>query len=321
MSSGSSGTSRPCDTGTATVTEDRRGLVPGGPRVVAIGGGRGLAVTLRAVRRYAGAVTAVASVADDGGSSGRLRRDLGLPAPGDLRKCLEALAGGPTPLAAAFDHRFGAGELEGHPIGNLLIAALAEAFGDLGTALDECGRLLAAVGRVLPATVEPVVLAARVEGGARVAGQVAVQEVHGRIRRIEVLPAGAEACPAAVEAILGADQVVIAPGSLYTSVVAVLAVDGVRAAVRAARGRVVQVANLAVQSPETEGLDGVDHLRAVLDHGGRVDTVLHAIDGDLPIDEAEARRLGVVPVGRPLARSGGGGHDAGRMAEALRRLV
>ena len=169
-------------------------------------------MTLRAVRRYAGTVTAVASVADDGGSSGRIRRDLGLPAPGDLRKCLEALAAGPTPLATAFDHRFAAGELEGHPIGNLLIAGLAEAFGDLRTALDECGRLLGTVGRVLPATVEPVELTARTERGDRVAGQVAVQELVGRIRQVGVLPPDAPACPEAVEAIRLADQVVLAPG-------------------------------------------------------------------------------------------------------------
>lgn len=303
------------------MTEPAVGLVPGGPRVVALGGGHGLAVTLRAVRRYAGTVTAVASVADDGGSSGRIRRDLGLPAPGDLRKCLEALAPGPTPLAAAFDHRFAAGELEGHPLGNLLIAGLAEAFGDLRTALDECGRLLGTVGRVLPATVEPVELTARTEGGVRVAGQVAVQELVGRIRQVEVMPPDATACPEAVEAIRTADQVVLAPGSLYTSVVAVLAVSGIREAVRAAGGRVVQVANLAEQRPETEGLDATDHLRAVLEHGGRVDTLLHATDGALRLDPDAARGLGVEPVGRALARSDGGGHDAGRMAAALRDLA
>ncbi|MFM7270527.1 MAG: uridine diphosphate-N-acetylglucosamine-binding protein YvcK [Actinomycetes bacterium] len=303
------------------MTEAVPGLVPDGPRVVALGGGHGLAVTLRAVRRYAGTVTAVASVADDGGSSGRIRRDLGLPAPGDLRKCLEALAAGPTPLATAFDHRFAAGELEGHPIGNLLIAGLAEAFGDLRTALDECGRLLGTVGRVLPATVEPVELTARTERGERVAGQVAVQELVGRIRQVGVLPPDAPACPEAVEAIRLADQVVLAPGSLFTSVLAVLAVDGIRDAIGSTEARVVQVDNLAEQRPETEGLDATDHLRAVLDHGGRVDTVLHATDGALRLDRDVATGLGVQPVEVPLARSDGGGHDAGRMAAALRILA
>lgn len=296
-------------------------LVPDGPRVVALGGGHGLAMTLRAVRRYAGSVTAVVSVADDGGSSGRLRRDLGVPAPGDLRKCLEALAAGPTPLAAAFDHRFAAGELAGHPLGNLLIVGIAETFGDLRLALDECGRLLGTVGRVLPATTEPVALRARVEGGAAVEGQVAVQETEGRIRRIELTPEGAEACPEAVDALLHADQIVIAPGSLYTSVAAVLAVVGIRAALARAPGRVVHVANLTEQVPETAGFDGADHLRALLDHGARIDTFLHATDGSLPVDEAAIRALGVTPVGAALARSDGAGHDAGRMADALRDLL
>jgi uncharacterized cofD-like protein len=305
-----------------TVTEFRVDhLTPDGPRVVALGGGHGLAMTLRAVRRYAGSVTAVVSVADDGGSSGRLRRDLGVPAPGDLRKCLEALAAGPTPLAAAFDHRFAAGDLAGHPLGNLLIVGIAETFGDLRLALDECGRLLGTVGRVLPATVEPVALRARVAGGGAVDGQVAVQTVEGVIRRIEVVPPDAEACPEALEAIRHADQIVLAPGSLFTSVAAVVAVPGIRDALQAAPGRVVHVANLVEQVPETAGFDGTDHLRALLDHGARIDTFLHATDGGLRVDEDAIRALGVEPVGTPLARSDHAGHDAGRMADALRDLL
>ncbi|MFM7059775.1 MAG: uridine diphosphate-N-acetylglucosamine-binding protein YvcK [Actinomycetes bacterium] len=296
-------------------------LAPDGPRVVALGGGRGLAMTLRAVRRYAGSVTAVVSVADDGGSSGRLRRDLGVPAPGDLRKCLEALAAGPTPIAAAFDHRFAAGDLAGHPLGNLLIVGLAETFGDLRLALDECGRLLGTVGRVLPATVGPVGLRARVAGGAEVEGQVAVQEVEGRIRQVAITPEDAAVCPEAVEAILGADQIVLAPGSLYTSVAAVLAVPGIRSALGEATGRVVHVANLSEQVPETAGYDGVDHLRALFDHGARIDTFLYARDGSLVVDEDGIRALGVRPVGTELAGSDRTGHDAGRMAEALRDLL
>ena len=172
-----------------------------------------------------------------------------------------------------------------------------------------------------PATVEPVELTARTERGDRVAGQVAVQELVGRIRQVGVLPPDAPACPEAVEAIRLADQVVLAPGSLFTSVLAVLAVDGIRDAIGSTEARVVQVANLAEQLPETEGLDATDHLRAVLDHGGRVDTVLHATDGALRLDRDVATGLGVEPVEVPLARSDGGGHDAGRMAAALRILT
>ena len=136
----------------------------GGPKVVALGGGHGLAMTLRGVRGYAGQLTAVASVADDGGSTGRLRRDFGVPAPGDLRKCLVALAGDAEVWPDAFEHRFSAGDLEGHALGNLMIVGLTETLGDFCRALDEAGRLLHAVGRVLPATTDAVVLKADIEG-------------------------------------------------------------------------------------------------------------------------------------------------------------
>ena len=155
-----------------------------GPAVVALGGGHGLSATLRAARRYAGDITAVVSVADDGGSSGRLRSAFGIPAPGDLRRCLVALADDSL-WAAVFEHRFDAGELEGHAFGNLLIAALADYTGDFEVALHETGRLLGLEGTVYPATREPVVLKAEVEG-ASVEGQVAVSNA-GRISFITVI--------------------------------------------------------------------------------------------------------------------------------------
>ena len=158
--------------------------------VAALGGGHGLAVALQAVRRYATAVTAVVSVADDGGSSGRLRRDLGVPAPGDLRKCLVALASGDHAFAAAFEHRFEQGELAGHALGNLVIVGLAEQLGDLDRALAEAGRLLGAVGQVVPATADAVTLKADI-GGAAVVGQVAVESGarEARVRRVGIVPA------------------------------------------------------------------------------------------------------------------------------------
>src|SRR2546423_10389754 len=143
-----------------------------GPRVVALGGGHGLSVALRAIREYAGEIAAVVSVADDGGSSGRLRRDLDVPAPGDLRRCLVALATDES-WSKAFEHRYSWGELAGHAMGNLVLVGLAQTLGDLTSALDEAGRVLGAVGRVLPATLGAVSMTADV-GGARVAGQVAI---------------------------------------------------------------------------------------------------------------------------------------------------
>jgi uncharacterized cofD-like protein len=295
-------------------------LTPDGPAVVALGGGHGLSVVLRAARRYARAVTAVVSVADDGGSSGRLRRDFGVPAPGDLRKCLVAMAGSDAVSRDAFEYRFGGGELGGHALGNLVIVGLAETLGDFTAALDEAGRMLRTVGRVLPATTDIVVLKADVEGEA-VEGQVAVQNSAGRIRRVELVPEDAAASPDAVAAIEQADQVILGPGSLYTSLLPVLCVRDVRAAVRAAPGRVVQVANLRPQYPETTGLDATDHLRAVLEHGGRVDTFLYEGAGALAADAAAIRAWSVAPVGAEVARGDGLLHDPGKLAAALRTLL
>ncbi len=290
-----------------------------GPAVVALGGGHGLAVVLRAARLYAGTVTAVVSVADDGGSSGRLRRDLGVPAPGDLRKCLVALAGRDSVWRDAFEHRFEVGELGGHALGNLVIVGLAETLGDFTAALDEAGRLLDAVGRVLPATADPVVLKADVDGGA-VEGQVAVANSPDRIRRVRVVPEDAPASPLAIAAIERADQVILAPGSLYTSLLPVLAVAELRAAVGAATGRVVHVSNLRPELPETAGLDATDHLRTVLEHGARVEAFLYQAGG-LRADDDAIRAWGIEPLAAPVARDDGLVHDPARLATALQALL
>jgi uncharacterized cofD-like protein len=194
---------------------------------VALGGGHGLATTIRAARRYAGELTAVVSVADDGGSSGRLRELAGIPAPGDIRRCLVAMAGDDTPWAAAFEYRFpaGSGELAGHALGNLIIAGLANVTGDFGAALGLAAGLLAPVGRVLPATSVPTVLKADV-AGREVVGQVAVSETSGTITCVSIVPPDAPVPAEALAAIEAADQVVLGPGSLFTSVLAVAAVPG-----------------------------------------------------------------------------------------------
>lgn len=285
-----------------------------GPAVVAVGGGHGLAATLTATRRYAGRTTAVVSVADDGGSSGRLREALHIPAPGDLRRCLVAL-GDPTSVwGRTFEHRFTSGELAGHALGNLVIAGLAQATGDFTVALEEAGKLVGAVGRVLPATEGPVVLKAESAAGP-VEGQVAVSSAAARISALSLVPPDAEAPAAVVAAIAAADQVVLGPGSLYTSVLAAAIVPAVREALASTRARVVHVANLRAQPPETAGYDVGDHVDALLAHGVRVDVVVHDPSG-LP--------LGTVPVPvveAAVGRPGGGGHDPQRLAEALSRLV
>lgn len=284
-----------------------------GPAVVAIGGGHGLSATLAAARAYAGSITAVVSVADDGGSSGRLREALGIPAPGDLRRCLVALGDPGSVWARTFEHRFSSGELAGHALGNLVIAGLAQATGDFTAALEEAGKLVGAVGRVLPATAQPVVLKAESAGGP-VQGQVAVSSA-ARISSLSLVPPDAEPPAAVVDAIAAADQVVLGPGSLYTSVLAAAIVPAVRAALAATSARVVHVANLREQRPETEGYDVGDHVAALLAHGVRVDVVLRD-PACLPLG-----RVAVPVVDAPIGRPGGAGHDPAQLATALARLV
>jgi len=285
-----------------------------GPRVVAVGGGHGLAATLRAARTYAGDLTAIVSVADDGGSSGRLRADAQRPAPGDLRKCLVALAGEPSILSRAMEYRFGSGDLAGHAFGNLLIAALDESEGDLVTALDEVGRLIGAVGRVLPTTTIPVELVAEVAAGDDVAGQVAVM-AREDVESVRLEPANVPACPDAIVALSKAEQVVLGPGSLFTSVLAATAVDEVREAVSASPGRLVYVCNLHPQPPETTGFGVSDHVDALLNHGVKPEVVLY---DPSTIGGADGV-TGVVAV--PLARTSGLAHDPAKLGAALAALV
>lgn len=299
-------------------------LDPSGPAVVALGGGHGLAVALRAARLYASSITAVVSIADDGGSSGRLRRDLGVAPPGDVRRCLVALAGEESVWTRAFEHRFADGELAGHALGNLVLVGLAETSGNFEAALAEAGRLLQTVGQVLPATTEPVVLKADVvdghgTSGASIEGQAAVSESDG-IQRVELVPDGVTSPRAVLDAIAHADQVLVAPGSLYTSVLPVLCVADIGAAVRATQSRVIQIGNLRPQIPETAGLDGTDHLDAVLAHDGRVDLFVYQQHGSLTVDPDRVRARGVAAVAAQVARADGLAHDPVALAATLRSL-
>ncbi len=296
---------------------------PVGPpsrKIVAIGGGHGLAMTLRAVRHYALDITAVVSVADDGGSTGRLRRDLGVLGVGDLRKCLVALGDPDAPFTRAMEHRFATGDLEGHALGNLVLVGLAEVTDDWEAALAEAGRLVGSVGRVLPATAGPVIIEAEVDGGV-VTGQVAIQNSHQRIRKVNLVPPDAPS-PAAVAASIGAaDQIVLAPGSLFTSLMPTLMVPAVRAALATARAPVVMVANLASQIPETEGLSAVDHLATVLDAGVRVDRFVVHSHSRLAVDPAAIAALGVDPVIADVARPDASAHVPAKLAPVLAALL
>lgn len=297
-------------------------MIPGGgregttgqdPCVVAIGGGHGLAATLRAVRTYTDRVTAIVSVADDGGSSGRLREHLQIIPPGDLRMCLVALAEPGSLLATAFEYRFTESELTGHSLGNLVLAGLMDAAGDPVAALDEACRLLGVSGRVLPATTEAVVLKALADTGA-VTGQVAVGATE-HIRSVSLVPGDPPATPAAIAALDAADQVVLGPGSLFTSVLAAVAVPGILTALNASGAQRVYVCNLRPQEPETASFDVAMHVAALLDHGVRVDWV---------VCDSSAMAVGdpAVPmVDVPLARPNGLAHDPVRLAETLADLL
>ena len=301
---------------TGTTGADR----PTGPRVVAIGGGHGLAASITAVRRYAGHVTAIVSVADDGGSSGRLREALGISPPGDIRRCLVAMGDPDSMWARAFEHRFDAGELDGHSFGNVVIAGLSAVTGDFLAALDEAGRLVGVdgTGRVLPATATPVVLEAEGENGT-VRGQLAVATgtTTGRIKRVSITPPDARPPAAALQAVEEADQVVIGPGSLFTSVLAALAPPALTEALAATRAQRVYVCNLGPQEPETAGYDAAGHVEALLAHGVRVDAVLC----DPRFRPASGERLTMPVHTSELAREDGRAHDPRKLAGALADLL
>jgi uncharacterized cofD-like protein len=281
------------------------------PRIVAIGGGHGLATSLDALRDVAGQLTAVVSVADDGGSSGRLRRELGIIAPGDMRRCLAALTP-PGLLRSALDHRFVDGDLSGHPAGNLLLAALLQNTDDPVEAMDAAAAMVGARGRVLPASRVRVDLLADTGRGV-VRGQVAISKSRD-IDRIHLSPADPPV-PLEVEVAIGvADVVVIGPGSLYTSVLAA-ASPAVRRAIAASDALVVFVANLGPEAGETENYSLADHVAAVRTHGLDPDIVLADESLDVPADLA-----GVV-VGRRLRAEGGLVHEPGLLAAAVSELV
>lgn len=292
-----------------------------GPRVVAVGGGHGLAATLRAVRRYAGHATAVVATADDGGSTGRLRRAQDMPAPGDVRRCVQALAvdsgAAPPPLVAALDHRFAGSDIEGHALGNLLLAGLHATTGDFALAVDELSRMVGldpAVHRVLPATLDPVVLRAEATGGRRIRGQVAIAATVG-VERVVVEPADAAVPAEVAEALAAADQVVLGPGSLYTSVLAAAVVDGVWDALKRTPGRPVYVCNVRAEAGETLGYDVAAHVAALRRHGLEPDVVV-AQRGALPVG-----RPGVDVVAADVVRPHGLAHDPVLLGDVLAALA
>jgi len=282
--------------------------------VVAIGGGHGTAVTLRAARRYADEITAIVSVADDGGSSGRLREELKMVALGDLRKCLVALADEDSALAKAFEHRFGDGALAGHALGNLVLAGMVETCGDLVEGIDHVAALVGAHGRVLPASTVPVVLHA-IAAGEALNGQVNISKA-GAISKVFLEPQSATPPPCALDAISAARQIVIGPGSLFTSVIAAAGIPAIAEAVANSPAQCVYVCNLHPQNPETANFTVADHVEALRNHGVRIDVTLIATGAGIEVGNPTSTL-----VAADLSGSNGLVHDPGKLANALCNLL
>jgi uncharacterized cofD-like protein len=245
-----------------------------GPKIVAIGGGHGLATLLRGLKLYSRNLTAVVTVADDGGSSGRLRESFGILPPGDIRNCLAALSNDEQMLTQLFQYRFSsAGELEGHSFGNLFITALADITGSFESAVAESGKVLSVSGGVLPSTLHDVKLVADMQLPdlpiqVRVQGESRIPKMAGKVRRIWLEPNNAPAYPPVIKAILNADMIIVGPGSLYTSLLPNLLVQDLIGAIRASRAVKVYVCNIVTQSGETETFSASDHVSVLEDHVG-----------------------------------------------------
>jgi uncharacterized cofD-like protein len=293
-------------------------------RVVCLGGGTGLSMILRGLKRVA-QVTAVVTTTDDGGSSGRLRRDFGMPAPGDLRSCLAALAEDESLVGQLFQHRFTTGELAGHSFGNLFLAGLTDLLGSFDRAVLESARVLAVRGRVVPSTTDLVELVARFPDGHEVRGETALAADGAQCERVRLDPADPGAHPVAVQAISRAQLIVMGPGSLFTSTLPPLLVPGIQEAVRTAEVPRIYVANLLQQPGETDGYRASDHVARIFEHcgDGLVDGVVVSRNrpqhgSPVPVDRGGLRRLGVRVFGARLA--GEWQHDPDRLARVLVRL-
>lgn len=276
-----------------------------GPKVVAIGGGTGLSVLLRGLKAHTNNITAIVTVADDGGSSGRLRRSLGVLPPGDFRNCLAALSDDESLTTQLFQYRFGQGDgLGGHSFGNLFLTAMSEITGSFERGLLESSHVLATRGRVVPATLQDVTLAADVMeepgdtaplvqgvrewiGGrvSRVEGESRIPEAAGAIQRVYLKPDDPPAYPEAVQALLAADLIVAGPGSLYTSVIPNLLVPDIALAIQSSRAQKVYVCNAATQPGETDGYSVLDHVAAI---------ERHTVKGIFPIVLANSNQSGVL---------------------------
>lgn len=314
-----------------------------GPRIVVIGGGHGQSTLLRGLKLYSKNLTAIVAVTDDGGGSGILRRDLGMLPPGDIRNCMEALASAEPIMTRLMSYRFTEGSLAGQSFGNLLLAALNGIMPSFDQAVAGLSQVLAITGRVLPVTNANLRLEAEFENGHMIQGESSICQMKRqegcRIRQVRLHPDRAKALPEAVEAIRQADLIVLAPGSLYTSIIPNLLVDGIVDAIRRSRALKVYVCNVMTQDGETEGYTVSDHIRALFKHScpGLFDLCLtnsspippavvqrYALEGAEPIfcDREAVEALGVEIISRPVATVENGlvRHNPGHLAWELVQL-
>ena len=311
-----------------------------GPKLTAIGGGTGLSTMLRGLKKYTKNLTAVVTVADDGGGSGVLRRDIGMPPPGDIRHCMESLANVEPIMERLLTYRFQEGSLAGQSFGNLILAALNGVTGSFEEAVAQMSQVLAITGRILPVTSADVQLEAVFENGARVVGESKIssfkKEQDCRIAHVALLPERPAALPAALQAIREADLILMGPGSLYTSVIPNLLVEGVVEAICRSEALKIYVCNIMTQEGETEGYTAADHVDALLSHGapGLVDLCLansapvrpglvekYREEDAAPIlvDRERIRAMGLELEEYPVASEGGdyARHDPDRLAAAV----
>jgi uncharacterized cofD-like protein len=263
-------------------------LDPQGPVVVALGGGHGQAAALEAIQCYAGEISALVAVGDDGGSSGRLS-GLGIPPPGDVRRCLLALTPEPSLWSELFSHRFTGGDVAEHSLGNLILAGLADLFGDFESAVETAERMLGTLGSVIPVADQPITLTAIIDGQ-EVTGQKLISQTAGELSELYIEPSDVAATRRALAAVAAADQIVIGPGSLYTSILSALKVNMLAPAIMGATAQRVFVLNLITQDGETLGMNGSDHVEALAKHVGVAGPgIVVAHDGPLIVPEGHDR--------------------------------
>lgn len=327
--------------GAAFITERKRfKLMVRKPRIVVIGGGTGLGAILRGLKNITDQLTAIVTVADDGGSSGRLRKEFGILPPGDIRNCLIAMADLEPLMEQLMQYRFNGGSgLAGHSFGNLFLAAMTAITGDFQKAIEASVKVLAVRGRIFAATLDNVSLRAELQDGVMVNGESTISQSKAPIKRIYLEPTSAKAVPESLQALTEADLIIIGPGSLFTSVIPPLLVKEVLAAVKASTATKIYICNVMTQPGETDGFSAADHLRVLLDHTDRklVDYMIindqevppeaqavYAEEGAAPVlpDREQVAALGVRPITAPLLNTNGlVRHDADRLAKLLAELL